>query len=251
MIESAKPSISIITATYNAAALLPRLIESLIAQTDQDFEWVVADGGSTDGTLEILEDAKGRLKNVVVDSRPDFGIYDALNRGLGMTTGAYYVVLGGDDTLESSAIANYKLAIVKSGADLVTARVESNGKIQGARHPGRAWLYGQFSYVSGHAVGLAVKRSLHDTMGLYSRHYPIAADQLFILEAIDQGASVSEHPFVAGRFESKYGASGQDILGTSTEGFRVQVQMGQPLAIQLILLVLRIIKNRRFIGVRK
>lgn len=247
MIESAKPSISIITATYNASALLPRLIESLIAQTDQDFEWVVADGGSTDGTLEILEDAKGRLKNVVVDSRPDFGIYDALNRCLGITTGAYYVVLGGDDTLASSAIANYKLAIVESGADLVTARVESNGKIQGARSPERAWLYGQFAYVSGHAVGLAIKRSLHDTVGLYSRHYPIAADQLFVMTAVALGAHVSRHDFLAGNFEHALGTSGQDVLGSLVETFRVQVQLGRSLTVQVLLLMIRLWRFRRSI----
>uniref|UniRef100_UPI00344E8CBA glycosyltransferase n=1 Tax=uncultured Thermosynechococcus sp. TaxID=436945 RepID=UPI00344E8CBA len=51
------PSLSIITATYNAESDLPNLIASLVAQTDADFEWVVADGNSTDRTLELIDKA--------------------------------------------------------------------------------------------------------------------------------------------------------------------------------------------------
>jgi len=102
MTQAATPTISIITATYNAAAVLPRLVESLIAQTDQDFEWVVADGASTDGTLEILEQAKTRLKNVVVDSRPDFGIYDAMNRAIKLSKSSYYLIVGADNSTQAT-----------------------------------------------------------------------------------------------------------------------------------------------------
>jgi glycosyltransferase involved in cell wall biosynthesis len=240
-------SISVVTATFNAAALLPRLVASLQAQTDPDFEWVVCDGGSGDETMAILAQAQSRMAQVVVSSQADFGIYDALNRGVRMARGTYYIVLGADDTLEPTAIAHYKQAIAASGADLVTACVESNGRIQSARRADRAWLYGQFAHISGHAVGLAIKRSLHDTVGLYSRKYPIAADQWFVMSAVAKGASVSRHDFVAGRFEHALGTSGQDVLGTLVESFRIQVQLGRSLAVQLVLLLIRVWRFRRFI----
>jgi glycosyltransferase involved in cell wall biosynthesis len=240
-------SISVVTATFNAAALLPRLVASLQAQTDPDFEWVVCDGGSGDETLALLAQAQSSMAQVVVSSQADFGIYDALNRGVRMARGSYYIVLGADDTLEPTAIADYKQAIAASGADLVTARVESNGRIQSARRADRAWLYGQFAHISGHAVGLAIKRSLHDTVGLYSRKYPIAADQWFVMSAVAKGASVSRHDFVAGRFEHALGTSGQDVLGTLVESFRIQVQLGRSLAVQLVLLLIRVWRFRRFI----
>lgn len=243
--------ISIITATYNAADLLPRLVQSLKAQTDTDFEWVVADGGSSDDTLNLLNEAKAELRDVKISSQPDFGIYDALNRAVRMSSGTYYIVLGADDTLDANAIANYKKSMVQTGADLITARVVSNGVSRGARTKPWSWLYGQFAFVSGHAVGLAIRRSLHDKVGWYSRKYPIAADQLFILKAIRRGASVSQQSFVAGGFDSVGGTSGQDVLGTLTEGFRVQIQTGQSLWLQLFLLMLRIIKNRKTIGIKK
>ncbi|MEN9258541.1 MAG: glycosyltransferase [Gloeomargarita sp. SRBZ-1_bins_9] len=104
MMSDKGPLLSVVTATYNAAHDLPRLIASLAAQTDQDFEWVVADGVSTDGTLELLEQARQKLQRVVVDSRPDFGIYDALNRAVKLASGEYYLVVGADDMLFPEAI---------------------------------------------------------------------------------------------------------------------------------------------------
>jgi len=240
------PTISVITATYNAAALLPRLIESLAAQTDQDFEWVVADGGSTDGTLEILENAKSQLKNVIIDSRPDFGIYDALNRAIKLSSGEYYVVMGADDLLFPVAIDQYKKVSCETKIDFVSARVISNDGIErGARSRSWEWLYGPFAYVSGHAVSLAIRKSLHGKYGLYSRKLPIAADQLFILRAIHGGARVAQGQFVAGRFDAVWGTSGQDIFGVLLEGYRVQLIVGNSFWLQTMILFVRLVKHRK------
>lgn len=234
--------LSILTATYNAANRLPYLIESLAQQSDKEFEWVVADGGSTDGTVELVNNAASFLENVRLDSHPDHGIYDALNRAIKIAQGDYYIVVGADDELSPYAVENYKKACKQSEADFITARIDTGGNIQGVRRPGWRWLYGQFAYVSGHAVGLAIRRSLHNRFGLYSLKYQIASDQLFILRAIDGGAVVSSHDFVAGRFDTE-GASGRDVLATLFEGFRVQMDLGESPLIQFGLLGLRILKN--------
>lgn len=234
--------LSIITATYNAEAKLPRLIDSLIHQSDQDFEWVVSDGGSKDGTLDLVNNAVSVLENVKIDSRPDCGIYDALNRAIKISEGDYYIVVGADDELSPDAVENFKKACQSSDADFVTARIDTGGRVHGVRRPGWRWLYGPFACVSGHAVGLAIRRSLHDRIGFYSLNYQIASDQLFILQAIDDGAVVSSHDFVSGRFDPN-GTSGQDVLATLMEGFRVQVAVGESPLIQYFLLGLRIMKN--------
>lgn len=241
MIGKSAIRLSVITATFNVAECLPRLVNSLQSQTDSDFEWVVADGGSTDKTLALVCDAAKTL-NVKVDSRPDFGIYDALNRAVKMADGDYYIVIGADDEFFPDAVERYKAACINTDADFVTARVEVEGCVCGVRNKQLEWLYGPFVHVGCHAVGLAIRRSLHDRFGYYSRSFPIAADQLFILEAIHGGATVSEQTFVVGKF-SRDGFSGQDILGTLVEGFRVQVRAGHGLLPQLALLVVRIMKN--------
>lgn len=95
--ERSKPLISIITSTFRAAEHLPRAIESVRAQTFDDFEWIVVDGASTDGTVDIL-----RQNEDVVDywmSEPDSGIYDAWNKGVSKARGKWIVFLGADDYL--------------------------------------------------------------------------------------------------------------------------------------------------------
>lgn len=235
-------SISIITATFNAEVHLPGLIKSLVAQSDQDFEWVVADGGSTDGSLEIIEQAKTLLQNVVVDSRPDHGIYDALNRGIRFSSGCYYIVLGADDQLFEDGIAKYKSECEKSLADFVTCRCMIADHVASVRRPRWEFLYSTQAHVTSHAVGLATKKVLHERFGYYSRNYPITADQLFILFAIKHGATVFESQHIVGHF-SNTGVSHSDAAGALTESFRVNLKLGHNFYIQLFLLILRLIKN--------
>lgn len=243
----APATLSIVTATFNAAAWLPRLIASLQAQTDANFEWVVADGASTDGTLAILEQAAATLP-LRVDSRRDFGIYDALNRAIRMASGAYYVVLGADDELFPESVARYRAACNTTAADFVAARVEIDGRVCGLRTPRWEWLHGAFAHVSGHAVALAIRRDLHERIGWYSRRLPLAADQLFILQAVHAGAQVSEQAFVAGRFAARGGTSGDDPAGTLTEGFRARLLTGHRAWPQIILLLLRLARHHARLG---
>ena len=234
-----RPSLSILTATYNAQEQLPGLVESLRAQTDAGFEWVVADGGSTDGTLEIL-DAAADI-HPVVSSRPDFGIYDALNRALAQATGDYYLVLGADDRLSADAVERFRREAAISNADFVTGEVLAGEHVLRTRE-GQAWRYGLNGLVSAHSVGTLIRRSLHDRHGHYSRRFPIAADQLFIAQACAAGASRHVvHGFIAGRF-GLGGVSNQDAIGTATEFFRVQLMTGGNRVVQFGLLCARILK---------
>ncbi|MDR3362753.1 MAG: glycosyltransferase [Desulfovibrio sp.] len=77
------PFFTIITATRNAAATLPRLLDFLACQTCRDFELVIQDGASTDGTVGLAEAYRDLLPALSLDSAPDRGIYDAWNKALG------------------------------------------------------------------------------------------------------------------------------------------------------------------------
>ena len=234
-----KPTkLSVITATYNAEKFLPRVIKGLQEQVDKDFEWVVSDGASSDSTLEILKSTDGI--NIKIISEEDFGIYDALNRGIKACNGEFYLVIGADDELYPNAIQNYKEAI-EDGVDIITAYIDTNnGKIE--PNSGPKWLKGQFHYISGHAVGSIYRTSLHQKFGYYSRKFPIAADQLFVLTVANCGAQIKILKSVVGKF-SNDGVSSVDILGTLCEFYRVQVVMGENKFLQTVLFVLRLIKN--------
>lgn len=232
--------ISVITATYNAEHALAKLVRSLESQVDQGFEWVVIDGESSDTTLEIASSAKVCKKII---SEPDFGIYDALNKGVRMASGDYYLVLGADDVLSSDAIFNYRKALERDGGppDMITATVLAGGVYCKAK-PGKSWLYGMAGYISCHSVGALIRRSLHDRFGYYSRRLPIAADQLFIKTAASGGAEIVIADFLAGEY-GVAGTSSVDTLGALTEIFRVQVETEKCVWLQIVLFMLRLCKN--------
>ena len=232
--------LSIITATWNAENFLPRAIKSLEKQTDKDFEWIISDGSSTDSTLEILKNVEGI--NIKIISKEDFGIYDALNRGIKNCNGEFYLVIGADDELYPNAVKDYKEAI-EDDVDIVTAWIDTANGIS-KPNSGSRCLKSQFHYVSGHAVGSIYRTKLHEKLGYYSRKFPIAADQLFVGQSIKCGSKVKIIKKVVGKFSDE-GLSGTDILGSLSEVFRINLILGENKLLQTILLILRLIKNFR------
>ena len=89
------PKISVLTVCYNSFPFMEESILSVVNQTYDNIEYVIIDGGSTDGTLDLLN--KYRDKISILVSEKDKGIYDAINKGLKLATGDFLIVLGTDD----------------------------------------------------------------------------------------------------------------------------------------------------------
>jgi glycosyltransferase involved in cell wall biosynthesis len=87
--------ISIITVCFNSAVTIEDAIKSILMQDYKDIEHIVVDGGSTDGTLEVLAKYQSRIAKCI--SEPDNGIYDAMNKGLKLATGDIIGFLNSDD----------------------------------------------------------------------------------------------------------------------------------------------------------
>ena len=101
------PIFTIITSTYNAAATLPRLLDSLASQTCRDFNWIVQDGASSDATMHIVEQYRDRLPEILADSSRDNGIYDAWNKAIDRwqnKMGEWVLFLGADDRLVDACV---------------------------------------------------------------------------------------------------------------------------------------------------
>src|ERR1022692_1731698 len=94
--------LTIVTPTCNQAQFIERTIDSVLRQEYPDLGYIVMDGGSTDGTLEILERYSGRL---IWTSEADEGQSDAINKGLRMATGEIVAFINSDDTYERDALA--------------------------------------------------------------------------------------------------------------------------------------------------
>ena len=92
-----QPLVSIITVVLNGADSLERAIKSVVTQKFRDFEYIIIDGGSTDGTLDIIRRYESHLTCWI--SEPDKGLYDAMNKGLRLSKGKWAYFLGADDYL--------------------------------------------------------------------------------------------------------------------------------------------------------
>ncbi len=89
------PLITIITVSYNAVKTIAETINSVASQTYPNIEYIIIDGGSTDGTLQILSNNKCKISNWI--SEHDQGIYDAMNKGLKIANGEWCIFMGADD----------------------------------------------------------------------------------------------------------------------------------------------------------
>ena len=134
--------ISVVTAVFNRAGTVAEALASVRAQTWPNVEHIVIDGGSTDGTLPILQAHRGQL--AVLVSEPDHGIYDALNKGIARATGEVVGFLHADDLFESPDSLAYVAAAFADPAvdavygDLVYVRQ------QDPTHVVRYWRAGPF-----------------------------------------------------------------------------------------------------------
>ena len=126
--------LSIITITYNAEQYLERTIQSIINQSDQDFEYIIIDGKSKDGTLQIAEKYKSRVNKLI--SEPDKGLYDAMNKGLKNASGDFvWFMNAGDEINDNQAVEKIYKAI-SDKIDVLygdTFFVDDDGNIQGLR----------------------------------------------------------------------------------------------------------------------
>jgi len=235
--------IAILTATLNAEKDIKNLINSLESQTDKDFIWIVVDGCSKDNTKNIILNVQDI--EIIFIQAPDFGIYDAFNRGIKKMNCNYYLTVGSDDLLNKNAIENYKKALIENNyPDFVAAALRVKNKIYLPKK-GWGWLYGMRGESSGHSVGLLINKNLHKKFGFYSNKFPIAADQLFVKTALNNGARISRNKFIAGEF-SMLGQSGTNVLLTLTDIFRVQVLTERYTSLQYVLFFVRILKYMFF-----
>jgi glycosyltransferase involved in cell wall biosynthesis len=129
------PRITIVTPSFNQGQFIAETIESVAAQRYPDLEHIVMDGGSTDGTLEILQ----RYPHLVVVSERDKGQADAINKGFARATGDIWGFLNSDDTLLPGALDAVVSAIDPAqGRHLVVGRcffIDEKGRSLGVEHP--------------------------------------------------------------------------------------------------------------------
>lgn len=107
--------LSIITVCRNEVGSIRKTADSVVKQTCDEFEWIVIDGGSTDGTLEILREYQDRIVHLV--SEPDGGVYDAMNKGARLACGKWLLFLNGGDALAGLEVVGSILPFLTGGGE--------------------------------------------------------------------------------------------------------------------------------------
>jgi glycosyltransferase involved in cell wall biosynthesis len=167
------PLITIITVVFNNKKFLEKTIKSVLSQSYQNIEYIIIDGGSTDGTLEIIKKYNKKISFWI--SEKDYGIYDAFNKGLKYATGDLIGFVNSDDILLKDA-SEYLVKYYRnhSDADFFFGSVK---KHWGILHGYKPWkIKFTWGFYTSHSTGFFIKKKLVKLVGMYNIKYKYSAD---------------------------------------------------------------------------
>lgn len=178
------PKLSIITINYNNAVGLEKTIRSVIAQTSTDFEYIIIDGGSTDGSLDVIKQHERKLNYWV--SEPDRGIYQAMNKGIRQANGEYCQFLNSGDYLLTPDVTECMLRDMPACSILYGNKIReiNSRRIVEKSYAGRQiTLLDLYRSTIFHATAY-IKKSLFEQYGGYDESLKIVSDWKFYLIAV-------------------------------------------------------------------
>ena len=206
--------VSIITVSFNSAKTIADTIDSVLSQDFPEIEYIIVDGCSTDGTIDIIRQNENRISQWI--SEKDQGMYDAMNKGIAMATGDVIGILNSDDVYMNAHVISDLMRLMHSQntevvfADLILVDSSNQNKVlryydSGRFHPNKF----KFGWMPAHPT-VFVKRELYQRVGKFSTTYQIAADYEMLIRMLAiEKASYAYYPKPVVRMRSG---------GTSTSG---------------------------------
>ncbi len=182
--------ISVITVCLNSAETIEKTVRSVAVQDCRNLEYIVVDGGSTDGTLDILKKYDFHIDKLI--SEPDRGIFDAMNKGIAMASGDIIAFLNSDDWYEQDALKTVEEAFAANACDCVCCDnyvVRKSGDTVyygGTQEPVNNLFFRMIYFHS----AIFCKKHFFKKEGNFDLKYRIAADYDWFLRTIKQGAKV-------------------------------------------------------------
>lgn len=241
---SERPLVSVVTVVLNGMPTIERTVRSVLAQTWTPLEYLVIDGGSTDGTLQALEPYRDRIAHLV--SEPDRGIADAFNKGVRLARGEFLQLLNADDWLEPEQIAHGVRTLLEDPADfvfgdLVYHRPDGSPAHRVRGDAGYARRIGRGMPDLNHPTVLA-RRRMFERIGGFDETLRYAMDYDWLLRAHRAGLRGTYAPEVVGHM-TLGGAADRDWHRALREVMRVSVRHGCPAATARALLLYRLVKG--------
>lgn len=213
------PVISIVTVCYNCKDEIEDTLRSVISQDYPNIEYIIIDGSSTDGTVEII---KSKIENlnmkVKFSSEPDEGIYDAMNKGLRKVSGDWIIFMNGGDKFASSTVLS---SIFKTNEDYKESAVLYGDTIQKYKGIGsfhRSYANAEDDRVYGNVCHQAtlVRSELWKKAG-FPQSYKISADLASLKMIYNNGGKFKYIPITIAEFDQTDGASAFDFVNCFLE----------------------------------
>lgn len=224
------PLVSIVTVCFNSDRYIAQTIESVLAQDFSDFEYIIVDGGSADGTLDTIrayEDAFGG--RLTWTSEPDEGIYDAMNRGIARARGRLIGLLNSDDRYAEGAVPSIVAAAENSpDAGLIYGDVRvigEDGSVIGTETARDIAPGDRPDWLPMCHQSLFVSSEVYASTGAYDTRYRILADYEFVLRCLAAGVPTLYVPQVIAEFRTG-GACNTNTLEANRERERIRVTYG-------------------------
>ena len=190
---------SIITINRNNAAGLEKTLQSVAAQTFREFEYIVIDGASSDGSVEVIWKYESRFAHLKWVSEPDSGIYNAMNKGLRMASGEYIQILNSGDSLAADDVTEKMLdELEKAGNPSIFYGNMVKCFPDGRRLTDKCFagqeitLLGMFTGTLNHSPAY-IRRDLFEKYGYYDENLRIVSDWKWYLQAIILGGEKSKY----------------------------------------------------------
>jgi glycosyltransferase involved in cell wall biosynthesis len=225
--------ISVITATFNSASTLESTLESFRSQEYKNKELIIIDGGSTDGSKEIIRNAGDVVQKWV--SEPDQGIYDALNKGIRMSEGDVIGFLhSGDLYADSNVLQKIIIPFQESQVDIIYGDLRYVNKDKRKRVV-RYWKSGEFhpgliqkGWMPPHPT-FYMRREIYASLGLFDLSFKIAADYDLMLRVLkNPGLKIAYIPEVLVEMETGGLSNGRlvNVIRKSIEDYRAMRKNG-------------------------
>jgi glycosyltransferase involved in cell wall biosynthesis len=181
--------VTVITVAFNSAATISRTIDSVAAQTYPRLEYIVIDGGSVDGTVEVLRQREGDID--IWLSEPDRGISDAFNKGIALASGQFIALVNSDDWMDPDHITRAVASLQATAADFAFGNLLVHGVGNAPQHT----IDGDPCYARRirHAMpdlshpSLVCRREVYERYGLYDTKLRIAMDYDWLLRGHRSG----------------------------------------------------------------
>jgi glycosyltransferase len=219
--------VSIITVVWNNAETIKDAIDSVLCQTYENIEYIVIDGASTDGTVEIVQGYGDKISKFI--SKKDKGIYDAMNKGIGLATGDIVGILNSDDFYKSNDVLDIVAdEFMSKGIDCLYGDLEyvdandtekivrywqskefKDGLFQKGWHPAHPTFF--------------IRREFYDKHGIFNLDFKISADyeiMLRFLERYKLKSSYIHKTFVKMRVGGESSRSLSNILKANLESYK-------------------------------